>query len=285
MALFKDNQVQQLKDYSNFERLEKLIQDLNDTNSTNDKIEKLSKYKDDTFVKNILFYTYTDFKQYHVTSANLKKRADLIKSMCSYDNIFELLEDLSKEKISGHNAISEVNAYINLYKDFDDILYKVFDRNLETRMTTKLINKAIPNLIPTFEVQLAEKYDEKREKKIDFKKETWYASQKLDGCLNGETLIEFNDGKKIKIREIVNKKIKGKVKCYNVKDGRIEFKDIQNWMKNLSDINEDNDIWYELILENDKILVLTGNHRIWLPLLNCWRRVDELNGDETFLIN
>lgn len=202
MNLFEDNQIQSLKDFGNFQKLRNLIEDLNHTNSINDKVEKLSKYQEDEFIKNIFFYTYTDFKQFHVTSSTLKKRSDLINSKCLYESIFDLLEDLSKEKISGHNAISEVNAYINNYSEFKHILYKLFDRNLEIRMTTKLINKSISNLIPTFEVQLAEKYDEKREKKINFEKETWFASRKLDGlrCLaliddNGDIEIMSRKGK------------------------------------------------------------------------------------------
>jgi hypothetical protein len=46
-------------------------------------------------------------------------------------------------------------------------------------------------------------------------------------------------------------------------------------------ILENNDDWYELEMEDGTILKLTGNHRVWLPELNCYRRVDDLcEGDD-----
>jgi DNA ligase-1 len=47
-----------------------------------------------------------------------------------------------------------------------------------------MINKVKPGLIPTFDVALAQAYDEKTKKKVDWN-DGWYASRKLDGvrCL------------------------------------------------------------------------------------------------------
>ena len=47
------------------------------------------------------------------------------------------------------------------------MLYLILDRNLKIRASVKLINKALPGLIPTFNVALANKYDEKTKKKVD----------------------------------------------------------------------------------------------------------------------
>jgi DNA ligase-1 len=44
-----------------------------------------------------------------------------------------------------------------------------------------MVNKVIPGLIPTFDVALANSYDEKMAKKVDFN-DTWFVSRKLDGC-------------------------------------------------------------------------------------------------------
>ena len=45
-----------------------------------------------------------------------------------------------------------------------------------------MINKVIPGLIPTFDVALANSFDEKMAKKVNFNKDNWYVSRKLDGC-------------------------------------------------------------------------------------------------------
>ena len=67
------------------------------------------------------------------------------------------------------------------------------DRNLKTRATTTLINSVLPGTIPTFDVALALPYDEKTKKKVDFSKDAWFMSRKLDGirCIS----IFDEDGK------------------------------------------------------------------------------------------
>lgn len=165
-----------------FPLLEKLVKELNETNSTLDKIQTLSKPEyNDPFIKEILKATHNPFKQYYVTPDNLKKRNDLVALFSEYEDIFDLLDALSSRKITGHDAISEVNAFIKANKEHSELIYNLFDRNLKIRISEKIINKVFPNLIPSFEVALANKYDDKLAAKIDFTKQNWYASRKLDG--------------------------------------------------------------------------------------------------------
>jgi hypothetical protein len=51
-------------------------------------------------------------------------------------------------------------------------------------------------------------------------------------------------------------------------------------MVNAVDIKETQKEWYCLHLENGTKLKVTGNHRIWIENLRCWRRVDQLDGSE-----
>lgn len=168
-----------------FDVLQKFIDESNTTNSTNEKVEILIKYKDNEFIKNVLLYTYTGFKQYYVKSSNLKKNYKLCSAFPKYSNLFKLLDALDERKITGHEAIKEINGFISNNEEYKDIIYSIFDRNLKNRISTSLIERVFPNLIPTFDVALANKYDERLAKKIDFTKENWYASTKLDGlrCL------------------------------------------------------------------------------------------------------
>lgn len=112
-----------------------------------------------------------------------------------------------------------------------------------------------------------------------------YTQPKLDGCLSADTIIEFEDGSFEKISDVVNLKVDKKIKCFNIESGEIEFKGILNWMKNLSDVNEKEVVWYEIEVESGQKLLLTGNHRVWVENLGCYRRADELDGTESLLID
>ena len=163
--------------HTEFTKLRGFIEEMKATSSTNAKKEILLKY-DSAFLRRVFEYTYSPFKQYHVTSDNLKKRADL--SFDNYDDLFSMLDDLNERRVTGHSAIQAVNGFIAKYQEFADIIYDVIDRNIKTRATSTLINSVLPGTVPTFEVALAEKF-ESAEKKVDFDSGMWWASRKLDG--------------------------------------------------------------------------------------------------------
>ena len=268
-----------------FQQVQLFIEEMKATSSTNDKKEILKKY-DSPFLRKLFEYTYTPFKQYYVTSENLKKRKDLIlkPAIGNHVSLFYLLDTLNERLVTGHSAIAAVNSFIEENKEFSEIIYDVIDRNLKTRATTTLINSVMPGTVPTFDVALAEKFDG-NEKKVDFSSKKWWASRKLDGCLSNTWTIEFENGKKLTIAEVVDNKISGKIKSFNTETGEIEYCEILDWAKDLEDINENSKTeWYQLELENGIITPpLTGNHLIWLTLSNEWKRVDQLSIDDVIL--
>jgi DNA ligase-1 len=167
---------------SDLRKLADFINEMKSTSSTNSKKEIIQKY-DSEFIRRTFEYTYSPFKQYHVTSENLKKRQDLCFDNYE-DNLFGLLDDLNDRTITGHTAIQCVNGFVSRHPEFSEIIYDVIDRNIKTRATAALINSVIPGTVPTFEVALAEKFDA-NDKKVDFETQSWFASRKLDGvrCL------------------------------------------------------------------------------------------------------
>jgi DNA ligase-1 len=90
-----------------------------------------------------------------------------------------MLDDLNERHVTGHTALQVVNRFIEDNREFDYLIYQILDRNLETRATTTLINRVIPNFIPTFEVALA--FDSTKVKGVNLLDNTWYVSRKLDG--------------------------------------------------------------------------------------------------------
>ena len=162
----------------NLNTLQDFVDELQATSSSNSKKEIIKKYSDNHFIKKVLRYTFDSFKKYNVTSPALKKRKDLCENPGYYD-LFYLLDALDKRTITGHAALSAVNGFIDpLVDTHKELIYNIIDGSIKGRISTTLVNKVIPDLIPTFDVALADKYDPKR---VDFENETWFASRKLDG--------------------------------------------------------------------------------------------------------
>lgn len=159
------------------ERLQVFVNEMKATSSLIEKKNIIESVQNDEFITRSLNYTYNPYKKYYVTGANCKKNSGLFKYNL-YDNIFSLLDDLNNRKVTGHDAIAAVNGFVTANKGYEDLIYSIIDRNLEIRASESVINKVIADLIPTFDVALATKYEPKF---CDFDSETWYASRKLDG--------------------------------------------------------------------------------------------------------
>jgi hypothetical protein len=99
-------------------------------------------------------------------------------------------------------------------------------------------------------------------------------SQKIDGCLDENTLITTDVGK-IKISELNGAH---NILTHNFENNEDEFVKIKNLL-----IRENIDNWYKIILEDDTELIITDNHLIYLPELDCFRNVGQLNEGDIVL--
>jgi DNA ligase-1 len=159
---------------------QQFVDQSNSTNSNTDKLAVIERFKSEPEVLKVLQYTYDSLKQYNVTSANCQKRSDLAAPFSVYDDLFTMLDDLAERRITGHSAIEAVNRFVLDNQEYADLIWCIIDRNLKTRSTVSMINAVIPNLIPTFDVALAKAFDEKTQKKVNWK-DGWFVSRKLDG--------------------------------------------------------------------------------------------------------
>ena len=219
--------------------VKQFIEEMRATSSSNEKVEIIKQQSD--FIKNVLEYTYNPYKQYYVTSKTCKKNSGLFKYNI-YNNIFELLEDLTNRKYTGHDAIAAVNGFITANPDYEDIIYNIIDKDLKTRTGAKVINKAFKDLIPEFNVALAQEY----KGKCDWN-DSWYASRKLDGvrCLavvneEGECTLYSRMGKEFttlnKIKEAIestclfNVVFDGEI-CLMDEDGNEDFQGVMKQLR------------------------------------------------------
>jgi len=225
-----------------------MVRDLRATSSTKDKEGIILDYCGHnsaaaSFAKNILLYTYHPLWQYNVTSDNLKKKNHLVARKNEYKNFFDLLDALKSRKITGHDAISAVNSFIEHYSQYEELIHCIIDKDLKTRAGDKIINKAIPDHVPEFSVALADKYEPKL---VDWK-DGWYVSRKIDGarCVaivdsNGDATFYSRTGKEfdtlgvvadgIKALGITNVVFDGEL-CLVDDDGNEDFQGVMKQLK------------------------------------------------------
>ena len=168
--------------------LKEFIDEMRSTSSATDKKAIIA--RSSAFIHRVLEYTYNPFKQYYTTSKTCKKRNDIVGEddnwaiTISKYNVFQILDILSSRKATGHKAIRFINTFVANTTD-GELLYRIIDKNLDIRVGDKVINKAVPGLVPEFNVALAQTYESKLASFGENTDETWYASRKLDGvrCL------------------------------------------------------------------------------------------------------
>jgi DNA ligase 1 len=159
--------------------LQSFLDEMNESSSGNHKIATIRKHADNEFLKKVFQYTYNPFKKYGVHTKVLQKNSHLIAPTNIYFDLFQLLDDLAENNLTGHAAIQAVNSFTNeLHSDLQKLVHFILDRDLRMGASITSVLKVHPNIIPVFKVALAHPYSPTR---VNFEKEEWYGSRKLDG--------------------------------------------------------------------------------------------------------
>lgn len=209
-----------------------IFEKLSSTPGKNDKVAILKENEGD-LLKKVCHYTYNGLKQYYVTTHTISERSEG-ENVCENENInwsnfLDILDMCDAHEISGHAAIEIINTFFTKVPELQEKWMKrVLDRHLNVGVTTKSINKAFqknkkdPKLIPTFEVQLADKWP-KFATKIQAKHELVAIEPKLDGfrCIaiikNGKCNLFSRNGKEI-TKNFKNTVCADLEKSYNTKN-------------------------------------------------------------------
>ena len=93
-----------MNEAKDLKRIQEFVTRLKSTNSTNDKIDIIKEYNDDYTIKQVLKYTYSPFKQFHLTSTTVKKNKKL-EPREGYNDLFYLLDALTKKGVKCLNPI------------------------------------------------------------------------------------------------------------------------------------------------------------------------------------
>ena len=171
-----------------------IFKEIENTSGKNDKIAIIKANSDNSEFREYLKFLYDDMIVTGLSSKKIGKEVD--ESFDTYfEDEIEVMNYLRNNNTGRNVDIANVQNFIDSYLSDDrwvKFLEEVFTKSYKCGITSSSVNKAIPDLIPTFSCQLAHPY----EKHADKVKSAFYLTQKLDGH---RTLVRIN-GEKVTFR-------------------------------------------------------------------------------------
>ena len=143
------------------------VAEIQASNSKKYKQTVLQKFKDDEDIKRYLKIAFDPYQVYGISTKKLKKEVAGVYTVDSGE-VFGLFDYLAVHNTGRDEDIMVCRATLNAVSEYDleasYILEKLICKDLSIGVDAKSINQAFPGLIPTFDVQLAQKYFEKPER-------------------------------------------------------------------------------------------------------------------------
>ena len=164
-----------LKHFKNF------YDEITSNNSRKFKQEVLTKYKDDEVIKKYLQIAFDPYQVFGISTKKLTKEVMVGETTCPL-TIFNLFEYLAEHNTGRDIDIAVCQLALDWHTfdlpDTRELLTQLICKDLSIGCDAKTINTVIPGLIPTFDVQLAQKYFDKPEK---LEGKTFALTTKIDG--------------------------------------------------------------------------------------------------------
>lgn len=143
------------------------IKEINESNSRNYKIDVLKKYQNDMEIRYCLNFLFNPYIVTGISEKKYEKELNVIPNL-HFLKLSEILEYIKVNNTGSDINIATVKSFLadnsEKLKFSDDYVaimgtYKgLITKNLQLGIDSKTINKVMPALIPTFNVQLANKY-------------------------------------------------------------------------------------------------------------------------------
>jgi DNA ligase-1 len=178
-----------------------LLESIADSRGSNEKKRLLAEHSNNLVLKKILRYALDPYITFNVVKVPaVKKRYTLKDEAARWDVFFEAADLCASRAYTGNIAINLLHVALSAASAEEERwMRKILKKRLGIGASTKTINNVYKSLIPTFDVSLAQKFEEKRivGKRIA-------VEPKLDGirCFaivkNGEALLYARSGKLIK---------------------------------------------------------------------------------------
>lgn len=151
-----------LKEFNTF------IEEITSSNSKLFKMDVLRKYDNNEVIKKYLNFLFDPYKTTGISEKKINKNSSVnlfvseTSRAVNSTSVFDLLECILKNNTGSDWLLGEIKYFKSIipeeYKDLIPLLDKVITKNIQLGVDAKTINKVFPNLIPTFNIQLANKY-------------------------------------------------------------------------------------------------------------------------------
>ena len=184
-------------------KLEEILDLISKTKGSIAKSEILREHIDNLWLKKVLRYGLDQMMPFHIVKVPKVKDRDRdghLSEPFRWGLFFHTADRCAFRQVTGNEAIDEMHAvFEKVTAEEEKWMRKILQKRLSIGVATKSVNKIWPDLVPTFEVSLAQKFELKRIKDM----ESVYVEPKLDGirCFaiveNGEAQLFARSGKLI----------------------------------------------------------------------------------------
>lgn len=198
---------------TDLQQINMFVKEINNENGRNYKIEVLKEYQSNDVIKKFLYFLFNPFLKTGISDKKIDMMLEEAFVCPEFFSIFDCINYICKYNTGRNEDIAKVQSYLKeLNEEERTLAKKIITKNLQLGVETKTINKIFDDMIPTFDVQLANKYFDNPG---IVEGQEFYVTTKIDG------------GRIILIKE------NGNVSCYTRAGQLYEgLVDIENEIKN-----------------------------------------------------
>ena len=178
-----------------------ILTTVKNTTGSNAKRDILQAHSGNQVLKQALNLGLDPMTPFHIVKVpKVEGRLIGLHEQARWNAFFEVADDCANRRVTGNAAIDAMIAVFSCATPEEERwMRKILKKHLAIGASTKTVNKVFPGLVPTFEVALAQKFEEKR----IADRERVGVDPKLDGirCFaiveDGEALLYARSGKLI----------------------------------------------------------------------------------------
>ena len=146
-------------------KIREILTEIASIGSTNAKRDILTSYGNNELLQRALRYGMDPFMPFNVVKVpRVKERSEkpFVES-AAWETFFNAADMCASREVTGNAAIELLHNCFSLVDAEDEKwMRKILKKHMAIGASVKSVNKVFPGLIPTFEVSLAQKFEEKR---------------------------------------------------------------------------------------------------------------------------
>lgn len=141
-----------------------ILEEIKNTRGSIEKMNILKTHKENEILKKVLRYGLDPFMAFNIVKVpRTIVRHSASKEEIRWNGFFTIADLCTSRSYTGNTAIQMMSDAFCIASESEEMwMRKILKKHLAIGASTKTINKVFPGLIPTFDVALAQKFEEKR---------------------------------------------------------------------------------------------------------------------------